>query len=194
MKQIRWVGRGASLVGWLFTDGRGPVLRSRSGSEHHRRLEVDLALRLGHFGKLEAAIQELVGGWSRERENLDVPALELREPPAGSDLGLQHSNVALRHHDLGLDILQRGALGCDTKRHEITAQRRSGATGDHEYGAEASRAHCKLPLEDGAEVRTALLRRADRARGFAASSRSVGDTGLATRSNVGSVGSTSAGR
>ena len=51
-----------------------------------------------------------------------------------------------------------------------------------------------FPSMLGLAVRTALLSRAERARGFAASSRSVGETGLATRSNVGSVGSTSAGR
>ena len=43
-------------------------------------------------------------------------------------------------------------------------------------------------------VRTALRSRAERARGFAASSRSDGETGLATRSKVGSSGRRSAGR
>jgi hypothetical protein len=52
------------------------------------------------------------------------------------------------------------------------------------------RAHCSSLAHAGASVRTALRSRAERARGFAASSRSDGETGLATRSNVGSRGST----
>jgi hypothetical protein len=61
---------------------------------------------------------------------------------------------------------------------------------------EASDAHFLSPLicRGFAEVRVALLSRAERDRGLPASSRSVGETGLATFSNVGSFGSASTGR
>jgi len=37
------------------------VGRGRRGcGEHHRRFEVDLALRLGELGEFEAAVEELV--------------------------------------------------------------------------------------------------------------------------------------
>ena len=45
--------------------------------------------------KLEAALQELVRGRRRQRERAGVPALELRQPAARSDLRLEHAHVAL---------------------------------------------------------------------------------------------------
>ena len=45
-------------------------------------------------------LEELVGGRRRQREHLDVPALELGEPAARSDFGLQQADVALGEDDL----------------------------------------------------------------------------------------------
>src|SRR3982751_2235440 len=108
-----------------------------------------MTFRLGEFGELEAAVEELVGRRRRKREHLNVPALELGEAAAGSDLGLEQADIALGRHDLRFDALKRRALRCDAKRHEVAAKRRSGATGDHEYRAETARAHCRLAFHAG---------------------------------------------
>ena len=87
--------------------------------------------------QLEAAFEELVGSWGRQSGNLDVPALELREPAARSDLRLEKTDVALREDDAVLDILERRALGRDAKRNEVAAERGGRAAGDHEQRAKA---------------------------------------------------------
>ena len=68
---------------------------------------------LGELRQFEAAIEELIRGRRRQRQHLDVPALELGEAAAGSDLRLEHAKVALGEHDPGFDILQRRMLGRD---------------------------------------------------------------------------------
>ena len=127
--------------------------------------------------------------WSATRRQANepgVPAFELGEPSARSDLRLQHPDVALGEDDLFLDPLQLGALGGDVERHQIASERRANDAGRHEYRPEALRAHACPPWSHaGASVRTAVRNRAERARGFLASSRSEGATGLATFSNVG---------
>ena len=135
--------------------------------------------------------EELVGRRRRQGQHLGVPALELGKPAARADLGLEHADVALGEDDPGLDVLERGALRRDAERDQIAAERRAGAARDHEHRTEAAARSLHALLSMLARtVRTALRSRAERARGFAASSRSVGETGLATRSNVGSSGST----
>src|SRR3954454_4908873 len=183
----------AGIVGFDLAERR-LARRRRSRSQHHGRLEVDLAFGLGEPGELKAALKELVRRWSGQGECASVPALQLREAPTRPDLSLKHAKVALGEDDPSLDVLERGSLRGHVERDKIAAKRRTGAAGDHEDGAEAAATHCRRSLRGGTEVRTALRRRAERARGLAASSCSAGDTGLATRSNVGWFGSTNAGR
>ena len=60
MKQWRGrrnAGRRAGFVGLRLADRRLLRLWRGRGSEHHRRLEIDLALGLGEPGELEAAFR-----------------------------------------------------------------------------------------------------------------------------------------
>ena len=77
------------------------------------------------------AAQELIGRRRRERERAGVPTLELRQAPTGPDLGLKHAKVALREHDPGFDILERGALRCDPERDQVAAEGRGGTGRGH---------------------------------------------------------------
>src|SRR4029079_1470283 len=98
----------------------------------------------------------------------------------------QHPDVLLGDNDLAFDVFQRGALRGDIQRDQIAAERGANDAGGHEHRLEAVRAHAYPPWSHaGASVRTAVRSRAERARGFLASSRSDGDTGLATFSKVG---------
>jgi hypothetical protein len=54
-------GGRAGIVGPGLADRRLLGLTRGRRSEHHRRLEIDLVLRLGELGELKAAVEELVG-------------------------------------------------------------------------------------------------------------------------------------
>ena len=103
-------------AGWFGDRRRG---------QHHRRIEIDLALGLRQRGQREAALDELVGARRGQGQHLDVPPLELGEAPARADFGLQQADVALGQHDLGLDVFQCGAFGRDAQRDQIAAERRA---------------------------------------------------------------------
>ena len=67
-----------------------------------------------HGRQLEAALHKLVGGRRRQANEPGVPAFELGEPSARSDLGLQHTDVTLGEDDLAFDVLELGALRRDS--------------------------------------------------------------------------------
>ena len=69
----------------------GACLRCGAGAEASTTGASKSILRSGwvELGELKAAVEELVGRRRRQREHLDVPALELGEPAARADLGLK---------------------------------------------------------------------------------------------------------
>ena len=116
MKQgVRRNGRGCTGSVRLRLTERELLCRRWSRGKHHRRLEVDLALRLGETRELEPALEELVRRRRCQRESASIPALELRQAPARSDLGLQNAEVTLGENDLRFDAFELRALRGDAE-------------------------------------------------------------------------------
>ena len=99
-------------------------------------------------------------------QHLVVPLLELGQPAARAELGLQRADVLLGGDDLALEPGEVGALGGDPERQHVAAERGGADGGDPDDGPEAPGDHRDAPSlrlvhgDGGGAARGAKRRRA----------------------------------
>jgi hypothetical protein len=107
----------------------GPGRRGGVGrGQANLRLVGELRRAHVEAGEADIAFDELARDRRAQRQHVVVPILELRNPAARADLGLQRPDVAFGGDDLAVEAGEIGALGCDPEREHVAAERR-GAQG-----------------------------------------------------------------